>query len=244
MCRIAEEDGVRTIVATPTWDTSSEEPPLGFGEYEERLGRLRETIGGRISVKMGFMLRFSENIPRLLERFGDRITLNGARHLLVSLPPLSIPDCVEDVLGAVARMGYAAVITRPECSPVLRGNPGRIRRWVESGHCLQLDASSITGGYGREVQKSAFACAQGNGNAVVLASGARNRATRMTLISAASQRLSRKVGQQGANLSTRGLPEWIIDGRPSGMTSRAAAAGRSGFLDKTFRSAKAFITAL
>lgn len=210
MCRQAVADGVRTIVATPRWEAQADEPPLSLADCEQKLEDLRREMQGALSLKLGFLIRFRADLDRLLKRYGVALTLGGGRYVLVSLPSLHTPEETDEVWDAVKRMGFAVIVARPECSPVLRRSSQRLGQWVEGGIKLQLDAASITGAYGREVQQFALQCVRAYQGHVVVASSARDGQTRRASLALAREALVRKFGAHCARQLLSETPEAII----------------------------------
>lgn len=224
MCHQAVANGVRTIVATPRWDAQSLEPPLAPLDCEHKLKRLRLEMGGALSLKLGFLIRFRVDLAQLLERYGRAVTIGGGRYVLVSLPSLRTPEETEAVWDAVRQIGYCVIVARPECSPVLRHNSQRLGQWVASGVKLQLDAASVTGAHGREVQNFAFACVRTyQDSGVVVASSARDGQMRRTSLALAREALVKRFGARVARQLLTETPQAIInsgtDTPPGGQTS-------------------------
>lgn len=171
VCRSASGEGVTSVVAAPCWDTRRAAPPLPLADYLSRLAQLREAAGGLLRLTPGFALRFGPGLLDVVDEHGRRLTLNGGRHLLISLPSLSVPAESEEVWEGLRQRGYAVVLARPECNQALRRDAERLRRWVAGGITLQLDAASLAGSYGRHVRQFALRCAGAFGGSVVLGSG-------------------------------------------------------------------------
>lgn len=204
MCRASFEDGVRTIVATPYWDAGADEPPLPFSECKRKLEKLqhelrrefRHEMSGALDFKLGFTMQFRADLPSLLQRYGSQMTLGGGEHVLVSLPSLHTPAEAEEVWDALIGRGYCPVVTRPECSFDLRRSPSRLAQWVARGVILQLDAPSITGAHGREVQRFAAQILEQYKDRIVVASGTRAHMIRRASLGAARRELTKRFGAQ------------------------------------------------
>jgi len=211
MCHLALKSGVRTIVATPRWEAESKEPPLLFAECRRKLDLLQHTMRGALSLKLGFMLRFSPYLPGLVEQYGSRLTLGGGHYVLVCLPALSTPTETEEVWDALARRGYSVVVARPECSHAIRRDPARLERWVIAhGTMLQIDAASIIGAYGRDVQRFAVLCVRKYKGHVVVASNARNASSYCKFFGGAREELVKTFGHSYAQALTSETPARIV----------------------------------
>ncbi|HEY0172648.1 MAG TPA: CpsB/CapC family capsule biosynthesis tyrosine phosphatase [Pyrinomonadaceae bacterium] len=210
MCRLAIADGVKTIVATPRWEAGCAEPPLPFDECLCKLKRLAAETHGALSLKLGFALQFSPELPGLVERHGSILTLAGKRHLLVSLPSVELPTEVEGVWKSLARGGVSVVLSHPECNTVLRRDPIRLTRWVSGGMTLQVDAASVLGTHGREVQRFALECIRKFEGHAVVASNARRSYHQRHSLSSTHKELSGRMGTRQARSFTREMPAALI----------------------------------
>jgi protein-tyrosine phosphatase len=210
MCHAAIADGVRTVVATPRWNAGSTEPPLPFDECHRKLGRLEAETRGALAFKLGFAMQFSSHLLGLVARYGSRLALAGKRHLLVSLPSVEIPAEVEDVWKSITRAGLSVVLAHPECNTALRRNPARLARWVSEGLTLQVDAASVLGTHGREVQRFALECLRKyEGHSVVASNACRGAGQRHSL-GKAHEELSGKIGARQARGFMKETPAALI----------------------------------
>jgi protein-tyrosine phosphatase len=192
MCRVALEEGVSTIVATPRWDAQASEPPIGFDECRQQLKRLHHEMHEALSFKLGFLLGFRPDLPLLLEQYGSAISLGGGRYVFVSLPSFNVPVDAEEVWARVSAQGFSILLARAECSPALRRDAARLERWVTSGVHLQLDAASITGMHGYEIQHFALQCVKKYEGSIVIASGAGSTGARHSSLALAREQLLKK----------------------------------------------------
>ena len=211
ICRQAAKDGVRTIVATPLWNKQADEPPLSFTNCQRKLDRLQHETRGALSLKLGFLMQFRVDLARLLERYGSSLTLGRGRYVLVLLPSLQTPPETEAVWRDVAQCGFSTLLARPECSPALRGNQARLQRWIDTdGVMLQIDAASITGAHGREVQRFALQCIQEYPESVIIASGVRRAGALGSSLSDAHKEITKRTGPRRASLLVSETPSMIV----------------------------------
>lgn len=237
MCRAAVADGVKTVVATPRWEAGRAEPPLAFDECLRKLKRLEGETRGVLSLKLGFALQFSQDLPALVSRYGAELALAGKRHLLISLPSVEVPSEAEAVWGALSRAGFSVVLSHPECNTVLRRDTARLARWVSEGLTVQIDAASISGTHGREVRRFALECLREFDGRVVVASNSRRSADQKSSLGNAKAELVGSVGARLALRLTRETPAALIDegavrgevrgSRPRGLASLFRSMGQT-----------------
>lgn len=185
ICRQAAGDGVRTLVATPRWEAERAEPPLGLMKCWQQLERLQHEMREALSLKLGFLMEFRSDLPEVLERYGSAIALGGGRFVFVSVPALRLPEEAEEVWSKVSRKGFCVLLARAECSLALRRNPTRLERIMKSGIMLQLEAASIIGLHGHEIQQFACQCVKKYEGSVIVASGVSRTRTSARLSSLA-----------------------------------------------------------
>jgi protein-tyrosine phosphatase len=239
MCRAAVADGVRTIVATPCWAADSTEPPLSFADCRRKIERLQTELRGALSLRLGFVLPFSPQLPAIVERYGSQLALGGKRHLLVSLPALRVPDEAEDVWQSLGRQGFSIVVAHPECSAVLRRDPERIGRWVASGVTLQIDAASVSGAHGREVRGFAIDCLRQYEGRAVVASNAHGTNARQPLLGKAREELIKQIGARPTIRFLRETPTAIISDKAQPSKQQRAPSGLLSSLFRAIRPSKA-----
>lgn len=241
MCRQAVADGVRTIVATPRWEAQSSEPPLSFAHCQQKLEQLRGETFDALSFKLGFAMLWSLNLLTLVEQYGSKLALGGGRYILICLPTLSTPSEAEEVWNGLIRKGFNAVVSRPECSPALRHDPARLRRWVVNGVMLQIDAASVVGTHGREVQRFAVQCMREFPGSVVVASNRRDASARRPSLHAARQELIKKVGSRRVRMLMSETPAAILktaEAKTDATVWAAAARPSRGLFAAVLRSFK------
>lgn len=241
MCRLAVADGVRTIVATPRWNSGAHEPPLGFDECRQQLERLRCELRGTLSFRLGFLLGFRPDLPALLEQYGSSISLGGGRYVFVSLPSLSVPVEAEEVWSKVSGQGFSILLARAECNPALRHNPARIERWIESGIMLQLDAASITGLHGYEIQHFALQCVKKYEGSIVIASRAGSTSARHSSLASAREQLLKKNDSRRVRRLMSETPMAMMDEHKNILTSHDSRSSRLPLISRlrSLRSHKA-----
>jgi protein-tyrosine phosphatase len=209
MCRQAAVDDVRTILATPRWAAHLSEPPLAFDECCQKLERLNEAMRAALSLRPGFLMEFRSDLPAILDRYGSSITLGGGHYLFVALPRLHVPSDVDEVWSKVSERGFSILLARAECSPALRRDSARLERWLESGMMLQLDAASITGQHGHEIQQFALQCVKKYEGSVVLASSVGG--ARQTSLATARELLLKKNPSRRVTRLLYETPAMMID---------------------------------
>lgn len=146
MCRIALQDGITHIVATPH---ANYEYVYDRNAHEERLQRLRELAPDSLEFSLGCDFHFSyENIEDALAH-PDRYSIGGRAFLLIELSDYSIPVAIAEAMTRLNSAGLKLVLTHPERNSILQRRPEQVLDWAANGCAVQLTASSITGFWGK-----------------------------------------------------------------------------------------------
>lgn len=219
MARLAVEDGIRTMVASPHLfqhravnlsEVNYKEAILAkISEFKQQL----EAAGLDLEILPGCDFPLSFEGLQLLEN-NQILTINdGKRYLLLEFPDSSIPPATEDICFRLNSKGIIPIITHPERHLIFQEMPKKLQRLIELGCLVQLTAAGLTGGFGRQVARAAQEMLR-NGYCHILASDAHNPRSRPPLLSKALEAASSLVGQKRALAMVTTTPEKIIKGEP------------------------------
>ncbi len=219
MARLAAEDGVQVVVATPHLfchkmvdlkELNQKEVILQrISEFQEKLAE--ENIP--LTILPGCEFPLSLEALELLD--SDQVlTINdGKRYLLLEMPDLSIPPATPDICFRLQSQGITPIITHPERHFVFQERPEKLAPLIDLGCLVQLTAGSLTGNFGRRVEKVSRTMVK-KGYVHLLASDAHSTRSRPPLLGPAVAKLSRLVGKDAAVAMVTTLPEKIIKGEP------------------------------
>lgn len=155
MLSLAAESGTSHIIATPHFIYKSS--AHGFSSIAEQCNELQNGI---LKSRMGITVHSGQEVflsPELERLYDERIigTIAGSRYMLVEFPMMSIPVYAEDVLYSLQLKGIVPIIAHPERNLELKAAPGLLKNLVQRGILAQINSGSITGLYGKEIQKVA-----------------------------------------------------------------------------------------
>lgn len=138
-------EGVTHIVCTPHANHRYPYQPV---LNRERLARLDEHLGAKITLGLGcdFHLAF-DNIEELRRNPSD-YTINRGTYLLTELPDFAISQNTTQLLFDLVAMGVTPIITHPERNPILAANVSRMGEWIGGGCLVQITAGSLIGRFG------------------------------------------------------------------------------------------------
>jgi protein-tyrosine phosphatase len=204
MCRVAEQDGVTHIVATP------------HANYEYRYDRaihlatleeLRKRVPSlTFSLGCDFHLSY-ENIEDALVH-PERYAIGETRYLLVELSEYSTFN-VAQALYKLQTAGLIPIITHPERNPVVLGKPEMINDFFDAGCLIQITANSLTGFWGKHPQKLCETLLRNN-MVHIIASDAHGLKSRPPLLSAARNAAAKIIGADAAAKLVDANPRAVV----------------------------------
>jgi len=210
MCRIAADDGIRTLVATPHFHEGLFEPDRQL--IADRARELADRIADvcRIEILIGADVRIGPNLPAKI-RDGVVPTLNDSGYLLLELPDgAPLPELQRIVFDLMVH-GVRPVLTHPERNPQFQGREERLRPLVDAGVLVQLSAMSVCGGFGRAARRAAHRMLR-LGLTHCLASDAHSRVRRPPRLSGAVAEAGRLIGPGAARRLVVENPDRILRG--------------------------------
>jgi protein-tyrosine phosphatase len=219
MARLASEDGVQVVVATPHLFRHKMVDLKEFNRKEvilHRISEFRERLAEEnipLTILPGCDFPLSLEALELLD--SDQVlTINaGKRYLLLEMPDFSVPTATPDICFRLQSQGITPIITHPERHVIFQERPEKLARLIDLGCLVQLTAGSLTGVFGRRVAKISRSMVK-KGYVHLLASDAHGTRSRPPLLAQGVARLARMVGQDTAVAMVTTIPEKIIKGEP------------------------------
>ncbi len=210
MCRMAADDGIEHIVATPH---ANERFEYNRQHLASNLEYLRVLAGQTPQLILGCDFHLSyDNLREVLVSPG-RFTIEDTHYLLVELSNYSIPTQINDYFTKMADVGIIPVITHPERNPILQETQQRVLRWVDQGCVVQVTASAVTGGWGQKVARAAEWLLERDA-VHVLASDAHDTKHRVPALSAAREKVAKLCGHEVAQALVDDNPRAVISDKP------------------------------
>ena len=158
MCRLAQADGCRAMVATPhqrrgRWWNGDRGAIAGLAkDLQAALGsELRILVGGEVHVDSELLAEV-EKLPE-----GGICTLAGSRYLLIELDERGRGGEAISLVHELAVSGWIPVVAHPEFISWLAGDLDLTARLVSLGARMQVTAMSVTGDFGKGPQADTHA---------------------------------------------------------------------------------------
>ena len=206
MCRLAHNDGIKHIVATPH---ANYRYVYERERHLERLHELQERAPD-IQFSLGCDFHLShENVADALEH-PSRYVLGDTRYLLVEFSDFQPPQQMTNTLFRLHAAGFGTVVTHPERNPIIAQYPALPREFTAMGSAIQITASALCGDWGRRAKKTCESLLK-QGLVSVIASDAHEAKRRTPILSQAHKAASKIVGSAVADSLVEGNPSAILN---------------------------------
>jgi protein-tyrosine phosphatase len=216
MCRMAAEDGIEHMVATP----HANDRYFYEREYlSDLLATLQQRVGPAPKLSLGcdFHLSF-DNMQSAIAK-PEPYCIGNSHYLLVEFSNFSIPAQVDEWFMQMRVKGFTPIITHPERNPLIQQNLERVGQWIELGCMVQVTASLFTGAWGARARQTAEWLLKHNA-VHFMATDAHDIERRPPALSAAKKAVAKQFGEEVATALTEVNPSAVIDDRPLPFLNR------------------------
>lgn len=218
MARIAVEDGIGVIIATPhclngLYHNYRQGIISACSEFNLILKKERIPI----KVLPGSEAHLSMEILNELES-GRLMTLNDTgRYFFLELPDQFIPRTLVEFIARLEKMNVTPIITHPERNMAIQRNVMLLRDLLSAGALSQITGRSLTGGFGPPAYRCCLRIVELD-LAHFMATDAHSPGTRPPMLSKAVEKLSALIGKARAERMVREGPQRVIEGgKPEGF---------------------------
>jgi len=196
LCRMAAEEGIETIVATPhvlrgRWRTASRE------ELEMKIADLQSRVGDTPRLLLGSEYFFAHDMNEVLASGKSIVPLASGHYILVELAAHAVPPMLEQPFYRAQLGGWSIVLAHPERNNVLQSKPELLLSLMRAGVKTQVTAGSITGDFGAEAERAATDWIR-RGYVHIVATDAHNIAKRPPRVREARARVAELAGEEMA----------------------------------------------
>lgn len=206
MARMAAEDGITTIVATPHLNEKLYNPK----EISRRvywLNHLLRVAGIEVSVIQGADVSVMFR-PNQIEGF----TINNTNYVLVEFPHTHLPRNADEILFQFVVNGFRPIITHPERNRSISAQPHLLAQILGDNIYVQITSGSLTGKFGMSAQHCAEQLLRA-GEVDVIATDAHSTTYRKPKLASGRQAAEAIVGAEMARRMVFGNPLKIIKGQ-------------------------------
>jgi len=210
MLRMAAEHGTTDIVATPH---ANEQYAYDVEVIADCMAKLSAASGGVPQIHRGCDFHLSyKNIQDAL-RNPAKYTVNGGAYLLVEFSDHFISPTTDQIFTELFGRGITPIITHPERNPHLQSRIKDLQTWVAAGCLLQVTALSLSGGFGKTAENSAWAMLD-SGLVHFIASDSHDTADRNPRLDNARALIENRLGAEWAEALFVLNPQSVILNQP------------------------------
>lgn len=212
MCKIAANDGIKKIIATPHVQNKVDNENTIL-EKIEVLNQSSKQEGLDLVIFPGAEVYLNDQLLHADILKESRIlTLNGNRkYILLEFSFQWIPPETEQVIFALKTMGFTPILPHLERNSRVQNNPAILIRFIELGAILQVTAQSIIGNFGVASKKCVLWMLK-NRLVHVIASDAHSSVGRPPILSHALKVVSDMLDEESARKMVLDHPEMILEG--------------------------------
>ena len=210
MCRMAAEDGIEHIVATP----HSNDRYFYDRQYLlTLLESLRQRVGPRPALSLGCDFHLSSDNMQAALRTPEKYCIGTSQYVLVEFSNLSISPQIDDWFTQMHERGITPIITHPERNPILQENPQRVLEWRELGCAVQVTGSVFSGFWGPRPRQIAEWLLK-NEAVHFLSTDAHDTKRRVPILSSARKIIAKDFGEELAQSLVESNPAAVVKNEP------------------------------
>ena len=228
MIKIAYDDGVRAILATP-----HKNHPIDFRPQktaEESFELLRSAVMDRypdFELYLGAEFYITDDYLGVLEKNENELITGNSRYILIEFDRSVSCDYMSDVVHELKVRGFSPIIAHAEMYQSLTGSPQNAYELRNQGALIQLTSSSIEGKRGSRI--TSF-CEDLIKNSAVdfAASDAHGEQRRKPLLSSAYKKVTELAGKDAADRMFVINPQLMISGQEikTSQIQKSSSSGR------------------
>lgn len=214
MCRIAEADGIKVVVATPHYNPGKYEFPL------DRINRAKESLEEELYKNdISLKLLLGSDVSITPETHKDieskpEITIGGDRkYILAEFHDSYVPPNWESYLLSLIPKGTVPILTHPERNKWFMDHPLAMETFAKNGGLVQISAMSLTGEFGYEIQDVTINMLE-NSLVHIIATDAHSVEHRPPLLSDSLKVAEDIIGSESARKMVFDNPASVIKGLP------------------------------
>ncbi|MCZ2257295.1 tyrosine-protein phosphatase [Sporosarcina sp. G11-34] len=162
LIELAIAEGITDIIATP--HAYSPHFDVSKAQVQEKLALLDNALKERnipMNLHAGQELRIKDFLIEKLEA-KEALSLAGSKYVLLELPSSAIPAYTVKIIQALLSSDKIPIIAHPERNRAIAEKPSRLARLITHGALAQVTAGSLSGHFGKGVQKLSLQLIEAN----------------------------------------------------------------------------------
>lgn len=212
MARVAENDGIEKIVATPHLfrDNLAYEDLSIIEEKKEELNQALQTNNIKVEILAGAEVNISHNLIEEIRKNRSHLTLHQSSYMFVEFPPDHVFSGAKELFFELMSEGINPIIAHPERNSVFIHHPGSLYELLQMGVLAQANSGSFSGMYGSTVKSAVLRLLQLNLIQFIGSDGHNSRSKAPRLSEAVTIAAS-IVGEERAKALVKENPQAVLD---------------------------------
>ena len=206
MARVAAEDGISHIVATPHIRETLH-PPVFLKKNVTKLNEVLQKYQVPVEILCG-----ADVYAMLPPREVLGYAINNSQYILIEFPYTHVPANAADIIFNFKLQGLIPIITHPERNPSVIREPEKLFSLLTGNVYIQVTADSLTGNFGMQIQECAFYLLKKKA-VHFIASDAHSAIVRRPVLSEAAKVAEKIVGKENARMLVNDNPLAVISGK-------------------------------
>jgi len=195
MARAAAAEGITRLVATPHHANGRyHNLSLSVRELVREANERLAEAGLSLAVLAGQEIRVHDDLLEAWNR-EELLTLAGSDYVLIEMPSSIVPKDMYELVHELSVLNLKPVIAHPERNKEVAEHPERLVELIGAGAYAQVTTHSLLGGFGRGIQRTAWALCR-NGLIHLVSSDAHHAERRGFRLREAYDAVSRRMGTE------------------------------------------------
>lgn len=214
MAKMAEEDGIEKIVATPhLFRRHGDFQDLSLIEekYQELCAALKEH-NVHLEIFTGAEVRISHDLIPEIKKNKKQLVLNQSSYLFIEFPSDHVFSGAKNLLFDLMNEGVTPIIAHPERNSVFIRNPEILYELIERGGLAQANSGSFLGVYGSRTAEAVTHFLK-LGLIHFIATDGHNTRSIVPRLSEAVKRAEEIVGKERARRLVKENPQAVLENR-------------------------------
>jgi protein-tyrosine phosphatase len=216
LARVAVEDGITTVVATPHSPDSTVGGRYAVSLLNERLELLRQALEAEqipLTLVRGTEITIG---PKLVERLraGELLPYENTRVLLIECPSHYLNEPVHNAIFSLQAAGYRVLLAHPERLHDVQSDPEVLRPLVERGVMMQLTGAAIAGEQNDQLGRTSHELLKRGLVHVVASDGHGFPPRRRIVLKTSYEATAQVIGEEAAHALCTSNPEALLADKP------------------------------
>ena len=234
MAKIAESEGITRIVNTSHCHFDFKYKKGNELKLElEKFNQVLKEENINIEVLLGNELYYTSD---LIERFDelDFFSMNNSKYILMEFSPINFPKNIEDVIYEIKIRGYIPIIAHAERYKQVQEDVNIVLDCIKEGALIQVNASSILGKNGENVEDTSKKLLDNN-MVHFVATDAHSSNRRRPLIKDSYNYILKNYGKEVSEKLFIENPTAVIENRDISILNPTKYEEKRSFLKRLFR---------